>query len=321
MTRELLILRHGKSSWDTGADDFDRPLEDRGKRGAQRVGVWLWQQDLRPDAVISSPAERALVTAQKVCKAMGQGSDNIVRDRRVYAASLTELLEVLADAPVDAPRVMLVGHNPGLEELVLYLTDNQFKYPDDGKLLPTATVALLDMPDAWSELNPGSADLRALIRPKTLPKKFPFPAPFGEEGRDRPAYYYNQSSVVPFRVEGGQPEVLLVTSSKNRHWVVPKGIKDPGLSPQDSAAKEAFEEAGVEGEVINQSLGRYDYAKWGATCTVEVFPMRVTSVLSEDTWEESHRQRQWFTPQEASEKVRQAELAPMILRLGEQFGG
>lgn len=319
MTRELLILRHGKSSWDTDADDFDRPLEDRGKRGAQRVGVWLWQQDLRPDVVISSPAERALVTAQKVCKAMGQGSDEIVRDRRVYAASLTELLQVLADAPAEAARVMLVGHNPGLEELLVYLTGNQVKYPRDGKLLPTATLVHLNMPHTWSGLAPGSASLRTLTRPKSLPKKFPYPAPFGEEERDRPAYYYNQSSVVPFRVHEGQPEILLVTSSKNRHWVVPKGIKDPGLSPQDSAAKEAFEEAGIEGDVLDQPLGSYDYAKWGATCTVEVFPMRVTGVLSQDAWEESHRQRQWFTPEEASKKVRQAELRPIILQLAEQL--
>jgi len=73
MSRELLLLRHGKSDWNSGVTDFRRPLKDRGKRGAQRMGTWLWQQDLRPDLILSSPAERALTTAHKCCKSMGQG--------------------------------------------------------------------------------------------------------------------------------------------------------------------------------------------------------------------------------------------------------
>ncbi len=73
MTHELLILRHGKSDWDAGTDDYHRPLMDRGKRGAQRMGIWLLQRQLLPDLIISSPAERALVTAQKLCKAAGMG--------------------------------------------------------------------------------------------------------------------------------------------------------------------------------------------------------------------------------------------------------
>ena len=64
MSRELMLLRHGKSDWTEQLDDFDRPLKDRGKRGAQRMGVWLIQQELLPDHVVSSPAERAIVTAQ-----------------------------------------------------------------------------------------------------------------------------------------------------------------------------------------------------------------------------------------------------------------
>jgi phosphohistidine phosphatase len=113
MTRELLLLRHGKSDWNTGVDDFDRPLIDRGKRGAQRIGAWLAQQKLVPDVIVTSPAERALVTAQKACKSMGEGDQGIRMDKRIYAADLDALTEVLADCPPDASRVMLVGHNPG----------------------------------------------------------------------------------------------------------------------------------------------------------------------------------------------------------------
>jgi len=71
MKNKLLLLRHGKSDWSTNDDDMYRPIKDRGKRGAQRIGVWLAQKNLIPDKVISSPAERTRVTAQKTLKAAG----------------------------------------------------------------------------------------------------------------------------------------------------------------------------------------------------------------------------------------------------------
>ena len=122
MPRELILLRHGKSDWNTDTDDFNRPLKDRGKRGAQRIGVWLAQQELIPDLIMTSPAERALVTAQKCCKAMGMGSDDVNTDRAIYLATRQELLDALATCPSDAHRVMLVGHNPGVEDLLEYLS-------------------------------------------------------------------------------------------------------------------------------------------------------------------------------------------------------
>jgi phosphohistidine phosphatase len=181
MTRELLLLRHGKSDWDTGVDDYHRPLKDRGKRGAQRIGVWLAQQQRIPDLIVTSPAERALVTAQKACKAMGDGDAGILRDERIYAAGLDELLAVLGDCPQEADRVMLVGHNPGLEELLVWLAIEAVPVPDDGKLLPTATLARLQMPADWQALTAGCARLDAIMRSAALPKKFPYPGPDGEE--------------------------------------------------------------------------------------------------------------------------------------------
>lgn len=315
MTRELLLLRHGKSDWGAGTEDFHRPLMDRGKRAAQRVGVWLLQQGLLPDHVVSSPAERAIVTAQKACKAMGISARKIHRERAVYEAVPDELLPVLAACPQDARRVMLVGHNPGLEELLVYLANEAIPYPADGKLLPTGTLARLQMPDDWGGLHAGSAHLLSITRPDGLPEKFPFPFPNGAERRDRPAYYYTQSSVIPYRVRDGQPEILIVSSSKRKHWVVPKGISDPGLSAQESAAKEAWEEAGVEGTVGQEPLGSYSYEKWGATCTVEVFSMEVTRMLPEKEWEERHRGREWVAPEVARERLRQPELKPLVTAL------
>lgn len=118
MNYELILLRHGKSDWDNDASDFNRPLADRGVRGVQRIGTWLQQQGLKPDMVISSPAERARLTAQKVMKAMGETDAYIIYDSRIYNASLDSLLEVLSAVSDEIKRVMLVGHNPDLEELL-----------------------------------------------------------------------------------------------------------------------------------------------------------------------------------------------------------
>lgn len=319
MTRELLLLRHGKSDWSTGADDFNRPIKDRGKRGAQRQGVWLAQHGLEPDYAITSPAERALVTAQKTLKAMGGHDGDLHKDSRIYDASLRDLLSVLANVPTNARRVLLVGHNPGLEQLLEYLLGSAVPEADDGKLMPTATLTRLQLPDDWSNLQQGSATLLSLIRPASLPEKFPFPSPDGEERRDRPAYYYTQSSVIPYRIKQGKPQILVISSSKQKHFVVPKGIKDPGLTPQDSAAKEAQEEAGALGQVEDTAIGQYSYPKWGATCTVDVYAMQVSEMLAEDEWEEKHRGREWVSPERAAERLKQKELAPMVLALADRL--
>ena len=319
MTRELLIFRHGKSDPRVRSDDYHRPLKDRGKRAAQRAGVWLAQQGLVPDHVISSPAERALVTAEKACKAMGLYAGQINEDKRVYAADLDALLELLGECSDSSRRVMLVGHNPGLEELLIYLTGGEVSVADDGKLLPTAAIARLTMPEKWVGLSEGCASLIALTRPDQLAGKFPFPDHTGTELRDRPAYYYTQSSVIPYRLRNGRLEILVILSSQKKHFVVPKGIKDPGLSPQDSAAKEAREEAGVDGRVLDPAIGSYRYEKWGSLCTVDVYAMEVTAVVPEHEWEESHRGREWVSPEEAVKRLKQKALAPMVLDLAEQL--
>jgi phosphohistidine phosphatase len=187
--------------------------------------------------------------------------------------------------------------------------------PEDGKLLPTATLARLQMPVDWRALVAGCARLDSITRSGTLPKKFPYPTPDGKELRDRPAYYYTQSSVIPYRVRDGKAEILVIASSKKHHLVVPKGIKDPGLSPQASAAREALEEAGIEGEVAETALGSYSCEKWGATCTVVVYPMKVTRLIVEEEWQENHRGRQWVSPEKAIRELKQKELGPLLEKL------
>jgi phosphohistidine phosphatase len=167
MPRELLLLRHAKSDWDSGAaSDFERPLAKRGKNDAPKVGSWLYREGLVPDHVVSSPAERARQTATKVCKRLDFKKKRIVWDAKIYEAAVPTLLDVLARCPGEAATVLLVGHNPGLEELVLHLVGEEVERPADGKLLPTATVARLEMPDDWSRLAAGSAHLVSITRPR-----------------------------------------------------------------------------------------------------------------------------------------------------------
>jgi phosphohistidine phosphatase len=169
MPRELLILRHAKSDWDTKvASDFDRPLAKRGRKDAPRVGEWLYREGLIPQVIVSSPAQRARDTTLKVCKCLDLPKQDIQWDDDVYDADLPALLRVLSRVPQTAELVLLVGHNPGLEELLRFLAGNDVDEPADGKLLPTATVARLEMPNEWMQLEGGCAGLVAIVRPKQL---------------------------------------------------------------------------------------------------------------------------------------------------------
>lgn len=168
MPRHLLIMRHAKSSWDSVTpSDFDRPLAKRGKKDAPRMGGWLREQGLTPDYVLSSPAQRARQTTVKVCRELGIPEDQINWEPGIYEASLSALLEILKACPPAAQRVLLVGHNPGLELLLAYLGGKATPIPADGKLLPTAAVAVLTMPEDWRRLRPGCAQLVAITSPRT----------------------------------------------------------------------------------------------------------------------------------------------------------
>jgi len=168
MSRRLFVMRHGKSNWGTDAvRDFDRPLAPRGIKDTPRVGRWLLAQGWVPEFFVSSPALRAKETAIRVCEGLGLDRAVIRYDERIYEASVGELIKVLEDCPSGAKRALLVGHNPGLEGLVRFFCPG-VSTPGDGKLMPTAAVAHLEMPDDWGALQPGSANLVDITRPKTL---------------------------------------------------------------------------------------------------------------------------------------------------------
>jgi phosphohistidine phosphatase len=167
--RELLVLRHGKSSWDGSvATDLERPLAGRGKRDAPRIGAWMAEQGLIPDLIISSTARRARQTAERVAKAVGVDPEAIVADERIYYGGVRDLLGVLGECHAEIGRVLIVGHNPTLESLVGFLGGASAAAFEAEKLFPTCALAWFGMPEDWTELAAASGTLRALIRPKSL---------------------------------------------------------------------------------------------------------------------------------------------------------
>ncbi|ABK44056.1 putative phosphohistidine phosphatase, SixA [Magnetococcus marinus MC-1] len=173
MGRELILLRHAKSAWDTDAPtDFERPLAKRGRRDAPRMGRWMAKQGIQPDLVICSPAERTKQTMVFIAKEMGIKKKILLWDDRVYGASLEDLLLVLNGVSKSAMRVMLVGHNPGLELLLSFLVgpDKQGSIYGFG-LIKTSTLVQLSMPDQWQDLAVGCAQVQQIMSPKDFKDK------------------------------------------------------------------------------------------------------------------------------------------------------
>lgn len=168
MTRELLVLRHGKSDWKTGVRDFDRPLAPRGRKATRRIGRLLAERGLLPDLVVSSPALRARQTTERVCRFADIEASRIKWEPSIYEAELDTLLEVLSLVPPRVSPVMIVGHNPGFDELVRYLGAGTLAGWDDLNLMPTAALAHLEMPDSWADLGRGAGRCVNLVRPRDL---------------------------------------------------------------------------------------------------------------------------------------------------------
>jgi len=159
--KTLLLLRHAKSSWDEPAmDDHDRPLNKRGKQDAPRAGQWLAKEGLLPELIYSSTAKRARATVELAVEASNYQGD-VLYSHDLYAATPSACLAALAGLADKYQRVMLVGHNPGLEELLLQLTGEL-------QLLPTAALAQISLPiQKWGELNSGTrGKLLSVWRPK-----------------------------------------------------------------------------------------------------------------------------------------------------------
>jgi phosphohistidine phosphatase len=169
--KRLAVLRHAKSSWDhADLDDHDRPLNERGWKAARRIGKELSHRHIHFDVVLASTAARVRETIDGVQEKYDFAAP-IRFEPRIYLASAETLLAIFHDLPETVHAPLLVGHNPGLERLIVELT-----HDDDPGLrhrvahgLPTAAFAIVELPvNRWSEIAPGSGKLVELILPKEL---------------------------------------------------------------------------------------------------------------------------------------------------------
>lgn len=160
--RTLLLMRHAKSSWDNPAwTDHDRPLNDRGDRDAPRMAEVLKARGLTPSHIVSSTAERAKTTAEKVAHSIGFAGE-IVLEPRLYLASPTEWHLVVKQLPDVHETVLCVGHNPGLEQLLR-------KWSGEDIEMPTAAIAIVDvtlMP--WGDFDRHEVTVTDVLRPKEM---------------------------------------------------------------------------------------------------------------------------------------------------------
>ena len=168
MNRELFIMRHAKSDWSQSCSDFDRPLNKRGVRNAKKMGTWIKNLQKIPQQILVSPANRALSTAHLLCDAACIKQTAIQILPEIYHASKEDLYQTLRQVPDKVESVCVIGHNPGIENLLASLSTNDIPLPEDGKLLPTASIAHLTIPTPWSDITPKQGLLHSITRPRSL---------------------------------------------------------------------------------------------------------------------------------------------------------
>ncbi|MDZ7681317.1 MAG: histidine phosphatase family protein [Fodinibius sp.] len=167
--KNILLLRHAKSSWDDSSlKDFDRPLAKRGKQDAPRVGRFMRESKTLPAVIISSPAQRAKQTVEFVAAEANIGTDAISWDEDLYYGGARDYLSAIQQAPENAVGIMLVGHNPLMEETVSLLCNGEGGY---GVRIPTAALVCIEHPAIeWEQVKPGTARLKWMMTPKLLRK-------------------------------------------------------------------------------------------------------------------------------------------------------
>jgi phosphohistidine phosphatase len=150
-SRPLVVVRHAKSAWPDGVPDSERPLNARGRRDAPVVGRWIRDRVGHLDAVVCSPATRTRQTWALIAAEL-EGAPAPVFDDRVYAAADETLLAVVREISDELGSVLLVGHNPGVSELVFSLTGEHLE-------MKTSAIAVLGVGGSWADVGPGNATL------------------------------------------------------------------------------------------------------------------------------------------------------------------
>ena len=170
MSRHLLLLRHAKSDWSTDiSNDFDRPLARRGRKATRRMAVWLSQYRISPDYVVCSSAARTRQTVELLFDTWTDPPTVEYRDD-LYLADVATMLTVLAGCGGDHSTVMLVGHNPGCEDLTRYLGQASDLRGTPEKLIPTGTCVHFEFDNDWPAISEHCATSTMITRPRELSK-------------------------------------------------------------------------------------------------------------------------------------------------------
>jgi phosphohistidine phosphatase len=168
--KTLTLLRHAKSSWDDTVErDFDRPVNGRGRRAASRIGRWLADEGHAFDHVVASPAVRVRQTIEGVEDGLGKPLQPLW-DTRIYLSSAATLMLLVQQFNDDKSDAMLIGHNPGCEDLLLMLVPPGGELRGEAELkYPTATVARIELDiEHWKDLDDNTGRLVAFVRPRDL---------------------------------------------------------------------------------------------------------------------------------------------------------
>jgi phosphohistidine phosphatase len=165
--RTLVLVRHAKSSWEYDVDDHERPLSARGRRDAEALGRFLNERSLRPDLVLCSTATRTRQTWE-CAMAGGASAGEAQYLDEIYRAWVPELVTLIRDVPEEIDTVLVLGHAPGIPDLVEHLcvrTDSPDWTHMDSKF-PTSALAVVSVPGPWAELGKGRAELASFLVPR-----------------------------------------------------------------------------------------------------------------------------------------------------------
>lgn len=169
--KTIYLARHAKSSWTIGLDDYTRPLDTRGENDAVKMGGKLKELDWVPEKIIASSAQRVKQTCETYCDCLDYSVTDVIWDKTVYEARTVVLLQILANIDESTQRVMLIGHNPAMEALIVHLcgasTAHKHK-TTDGKLVTSGNVAKITIDAAWKDIVMREAQLDGLLRPKEI---------------------------------------------------------------------------------------------------------------------------------------------------------
>jgi len=162
---ELMLMRHAKSDWSSHCADIDRALNDRGRKDAVRMGFLLNEKNIVPDRIVVSAAQRTQETAELLLTSLPVPKKNIVIDKQLYLADRETLCEIIELYAIADQRLLVLAHNPGMDDLVSYLASKRPPLSASGKLMTTCAVACFRVESVGVLNKLGQCELKHLFRP------------------------------------------------------------------------------------------------------------------------------------------------------------